>query len=262
MPAHDQPHHDDPHPDDPHPEDPHPDGRDPYVTVARVRTDFPSKFGVPRQSGLVPELEARVVFEPQFRHVDAVRGLEGFSHLWLVWEFSLSVRPGWTPTVRPPRLRGERLGVFATRSPFRPNPIGLSSVRLERIEFDGPDAPVLVVRGADLVDGTPVLDIKPYIPTDQHPDATSGFVAEHPEPEIRVDVDDVLLARVPASQRAALLGVLARDPRPTHLHDPDRVYGLPFAGLDVRFRFDGTLVQVLDITPLHPDADAPWPGYR
>lgn len=247
---------------DARPHDPHPAQRATPVTIARVHTDFPSKFGVPRQSGLVPELEARVVFEPEFRSMDAVRGIEGFSHLWLVWEFSLSVRPGWTPTVRPPRLRGQRLGVFATRSPFRPNPIGLSSVELVRVDLECDDAPVLVVRGADLVDQTPVLDIKPYVPTDQHPDARFGFVAENPEPEISVEVSEDLLARVPEHLRAALLGVLARDPRPTHLHDPERVYGLPFAGLDVRFRFDGRVLQVLDIAPLTPDADASWPGYR
>lgn len=238
------------------------DERAPYRTIARVHTDFPSKFGVPRQSGLVPELEARVVFETEFRSLDAVRGLDGFSHLWLLWEFSLSVRQDWSPTVRPPRLRGERVGVFATRSPFRPNPIGLSSVELVRIETDGPLAPVLVVRGADLVDGTPLLDIKPYIPFDAHPDARGGFVDEHPEPDIEVVVPDELLARVPMQHRAALVGVLARDPRPTHLHDPDRVFGLPFAGLDVRFRFDGLRLEVVDITPLAPEQDAPWPGYR
>ena len=236
--------------------------RAPYRTVATIRTDFPSKFGVPRQAGLVPELLARVVFEHDFRNPDAVRGLDGFSHLWLVWEFSLSLRADWSPTVRPPRLRGERVGVFATRSPFRPNPIGLSSVRLERIDMDEELGPVLVVSGADLVDGTPILDIKPYIPFDQHPDATSGFIDEHPKPDIDVHIDEDLLARVPAEHRDALLGVLARDPRPVHLHDGSRVFGLPFAGMDVRFRFDGLVVEVLDVQPLDPDADSRWPGYR
>lgn len=236
--------------------------RAPYRTIATVRTGFPSKFGVPRQAGMVPELLARVVFEPDFRNPDAVRGLDGFSHLWLVWEFSLSLRDDWSPTVRPPRLRGERLGVFATRSPFRPNPIGLSSVRLERIEHDDELGPVLVVTGADLVDGTPVLDVKPYIPLDAHPEATSGFIGSHPEPEVTVVVPDELLARVPAEHRQALLGVLAHDPRPVHLHDATRVFGLPFAGLDVRFRFDGTTLEVVDVQPLSPDADNPWPGYR
>lgn len=236
--------------------------RGPYVTVARVRSDFPSKFGVPRQAGMVPALESRVVFEHEFRSPDAVRGLEGFSHLWLLWEFNLSKRRTWSPTVRPPRLRGRRLGVFATRSPFRPNPIGLSSVELVRVELDGPEAPVLVVRGADLVDGTPVLDIKPYIPLDAHADATSGFIGECPEPEVTVVVTDELMDRVPEELREALLGVLAHDPRPVHLDDPDRVFGLPFAGLDVRFRFDGCLLVVVDVQPLTSDPAAEWPGYR
>lgn len=235
--------------------------REPYRTIARVRTDFPSKFGVPRQAGMVPELTARVVLEPDFRDPAWIRGIEGFSHLWLVWEFSLSTG-AHSSTVRPPRLRGARMGVFATRAPLRPNPIGLSSVRLERVEGYGPEAPVLVVSGADLVDGTPVLDIKPYIPLDCHPDATSGFIGEHPEPEIQVVVTDEQLAAVPQQHRAALLGVLRADPRPTQLHNPERVYGLPFAGLDVRFRFDGRLLTVVSIGPLDPRADARWPGYR
>ncbi|MEL4359015.1 MULTISPECIES: tRNA (N6-threonylcarbamoyladenosine(37)-N6)-methyltransferase TrmO [unclassified Luteococcus] len=238
--------------------------RPPYRTIARVHTDFPSKFGVPRQSGLVPDLLARVVFEPEFRSLDAVRGIDGFSHLWLVWEFDKSVSGrDWSPTVRPPRLGGQdRLGVFATRSPFRPNPIGLSSVRLLSVETDGQDAPVLVVGGADLVDGTPVLDVKPYIPYDMHPDATSGFIETHPEAWFSVDFPEELLQRVPTDRREALLGVLAHDPRPRFLDDPGRVFGLPFAGLDVRFRLDGPTVRVVDVQPLRPDAGAAWPGYR
>lgn len=249
------------------------DQRRPAVTIARIHSDFPSKFGVPRQSGLVPELQARIVFEPDYRVVDAVRGIEGFSHLWLVFEFDKSVRTTWSPTVRPPRLGGhERLGVFATRSPFRPNPIGLSSVELLRVEPDTPEGPVLVVGGADLVDGTPILDIKPYIATDMHAGARTGFVAQNPEAPFVVELPDGLLARVPADHREALLGVLSRDPRPRHLHDPSRVYGLPFAGLDVRFSVDDTTVRVLDVTPLgqpstNPEAlaqdrSARWPGYR
>ncbi|MGO4956971.1 tRNA (N6-threonylcarbamoyladenosine(37)-N6)-methyltransferase TrmO [Luteococcus sp. Sow4_B9] len=236
-----------------------------YRTIARIRSDFPSKFGVPRQSGLVPELLARVVFEPAFRSVDAVRGIDGFSHLWLLWEFDKSISSGrdWSPTVRPPRLGGhDRLGVFATRSPFRPNPIGLSSVRLVRVESDGDDAPALVVSGADLVDGTPLLDVKPYIPYDVHPEATSGFIGENPETWYAVDIPDELLARVPEGKREALLGVLAHDPRPRFMDDPGRVFGLPFAGLDVRFRIDATTVHVVDVQPLDPDAAAAWPGYR
>lgn len=238
--------------------------RDPYRTIARIRTDFPSKFGVPRQSGMVPQLLARVVFEPAFRSLDAVRGIEGFSHLWLVWEFDKSVSGrAWSPTVRPPRLGGtQRLGVFATRSPFRPNPIGLSSVSLEAVELDGPEAPVLVVGGADLVDGTPILDIKPYIPLDSHPGARAGFVGAHPEDGYRVEVCEELLARVPEGHREALLGVLTQDPRPRHLHDPERVFGLPFAGMDVRFTIDETTVRVVDVLPLVTDPDSPWPGYR
>lgn len=235
--------------------------RRPYRTVARVRTDFPSKFGVPRQAGMVPELLARVVLEPDLRAPAWIRGIEGFSHLWLVWEFSLSTGAP-SSTVRPPRLRGSRMGVFATRAPLRPNPIGLSSVRLEAVELDCPDGPVLLVSGVDLVDGTPVLDIKPYIPLDCHPDATSGFIGEHPEPEIHVEISDELLVVVPPRHREALLGVLRADPRPTQMHNPGRVYGLPFAGLDVRFRFDGSTVEVVAITPLQPDAQAEWPGYR
>lgn len=232
-----------------------------YRTVATIRSDFASKFGVPRQAGMVPELEAGVVFEPEFRNPDAVRGLAGFSHLWLIWEFDLTTASS-SSLVRPPRLRGQRLGVFATRAPVRPNPIGLSSVRLERVEQDGPEAPVLVVRGADLVDGTPILDIKPYIPLDCHPEATGGFIETHPEPEITVDISDEQLAAVPADRREALLGVLRSDPRPVVLHNPDRVYGLPFAGLDVRFRFDGTVVRVQSISPLDPSNAPDWPGYR
>lgn len=239
--------------------------RPPYATVARIRTDFPSKFGVPRQAGLVPELLARVVFEPAYRSLDAVRGIDGFSHLWLIWEFdkSVSARRDWSPTVRPPRLGGqERLGVFATRSPFRPNPIGLSSVRLEAVDVDGDQAPVLVVSGADLVDGTPILDVKPYIPYDAHPDATSGFIETNPEGWYAVHFPDELLARVPEAKRAALLGVLSRDPRPRFLDDPQRIFGLPFAELDVRFTIDASTVRVVDVRPLAPDADAAWPGYR
>lgn len=236
--------------------------REPYRTVARIQSDFPSKFGVPRQSGLVPELTARIVFEPEFRTADAVRGLGGFSHIWLIWEFDKSTSRRWMPTVRPPRLRGQRLGLWATRAPIRPNPIGLSSVELLDIETDSPEAPALIVGGADLVDGTPILDIKPYVPGDCHPNARTGFVGENPEPDITVSISDDLLAQVPPERRQALLGVLARDPRPAHMHDPDRVFGLPFAGLDVRFSFDGETVLVHSVAPLTPDSASAWPGYR
>lgn len=232
--------------------------------IAHVRSDFPSKFGVPRQSGMVPQLVSRVVFEPEFRSVDAVRGIQGFSHLWLVWVFDKSVSGrAWSPTVRPPRLGGqERLGVFATRSPFRPNPIGLSSVELLDVKHDGDEAPVLVVGGADLVDGTPVLDVKPWIATDGHPGARTGFVAENPERPFTVEVSDELLAPLDAQQRASLLGVLCSDPRPRHMDDPSRVFGLPFGGWDVRFSVADRTVRVHSIAPLQPDDQTAWPGYR
>ena len=212
--------------------------------IAHIRSQFPTKFGVPRQAGLVGELRARVVFEPPYRAPDALRGIEGFSHLWLIWEFSENKRAGWSPTVRPPRLGGnQRMGVFATRSPFRPNPIGLSCVRLEGVELSTPDGPVLTVSGADLVDGTPILDIKPYVPyADCHPEAAGGFAGEAPAGRLAVDFPPDLLARVRPDSRDALIGVLAQDPRPSYQNDPGRVYGFGFAGLEVRFRVgDGVL---------------------
>ncbi|MBQ9521729.1 MAG: tRNA (N6-threonylcarbamoyladenosine(37)-N6)-methyltransferase TrmO [Oscillospiraceae bacterium] len=212
--------------------------------IAHIESAFPTKFGVPRQSGLVPDLRARIVFEPPFRNPDALRGLDGFSHLWLIWVFDRAARDTWSPTVRPPRLGGnQRVGVFATRSPFRPNPVGLSSVELERIDGD-----ILYVRGADLVDGTPILDIKPYLPyTDAHPDASGGFAAEPPRPALSVDIPPSLLQCVPEQDRAALAAVLAQDPRPRYQHDPQRLYGFGFAGLEVRFRVSGTRLEVVDI---------------
>ena len=219
--------------------------------IARIRCPFASKFGIPRQSGLVNDLRARIVFEPPYRNPDALRGLDGFSHLWLIWAFDRSARPGWSPTVRPPRLGGNRrMGVFATRSPFRPNPIGLSSVLLERVEYDSPDGSVLHVRGADLADGTPVLDIKPYLPyTDAHPDAVGGFADTPPDATLHVDIPASLLARVPDVHRGALAGILAQDPRPRYQDDPGRVYGFGFAGLEIRFRVSGNHLTVTDIVP-------------
>ena len=216
--------------------------------IARIESDFPSKFGVPRQSGLVPELRARVVFEPAFRRPDALRGIEGFSHLWLIWRFSETAREDWTPTVRPPRLGGNtRVGVFATRSPFRPNPIGLSCVRLEGVEWDGADAPALLVSGADLMDGTPIYDIKPYLPyADAYPDARGGFAPSREE-TVAVEFPPELLARVPEERRAALTGVLAQDPRPRYQDDAARVYGMAFGGLDVRFRVVSGVLTVVDV---------------
>ncbi len=219
--------------------------------VAHIRTEFPGKFGVPRQAGLVPELRGRVVFTPPFRRPEALRGVEGFSHLWLIWEFSESKEAGWSPTVRPPRLGGnQRVGVFATRSPFRPNPIGLSCVKLEQVELSTPDGPVLFVSGADLVDGTPILDIKPYLPyADCHPEAVGGFAGQAPESCLRVDFPPALLERVPQGQRSALLAVLAQDPRPPYQRDPQRVYGFGFAGLEVRFTAGDGVLTVVEVEP-------------
>ena len=207
------------------------------TVVARIRSDFPTKFGIPRQSGLVEALKASVIFEPEYRNPDALRGLEGFSYLWLIWQFSAAVRDGWSPTVRPPRLGGNtRMGVFATRSPFRPNPIGLSSVRLDHIAYTDALGPVLHVRGADLVDGTPILDIKPYLPYgDCHPEAAGGFASEPARPTLEVEIPPALLDQLPPDRREALRDVLALDPRPRYQQDPDRVYGFLFAGQEVRF---------------------------
>ena len=213
--------------------------------IARIRSDFRTKFGVPRQSGLVEALRAEIVFEPEFRNPDALRGIEGFSHLWLVWQFSATVREDWSPTVRPPRLGGNvRMGVFATRSPFRPNPIGLSCVRLEGVE-QRTEGPVLIVSGADLMDGTPIYDIKPYLPyADCKADAAGGFAPQRAE-ELAVEFPPELLARVPEDKRAALTGVLAQDPRPHYQSDPARIYGMSFAGMEVRFHVaDGVLTVV------------------
>lgn len=217
--------------------------------IAHIQSDFATKFGVPRQSGLVDELRARIVFEPKYRNADAVRGLEDFSHIWLVWQFSRAVREDWSPTVRPPRLGGnKRIGVFATRSPFRPNALGLSSVRLERVELDGELGPVLHVAGADLMDGTPIYDIKPYIAyADAHSDATGGFVDTVARHTLIVDCPQQLLSCVPEEKRAALLGVLAQDPRPSYQDDPERVYAMGFAGLDVKFTVDGEYLTVCAI---------------
>lgn len=217
--------------------------------VARIRSDFPTKFGIPRQAGLVEALSATVVFEPEFRDPEALRGIEEFSHLWLIWEFSAAKRDSWSPTVRPPRLGGNtRMGVFATRSPFRPNPIGLSCVRLLGVEHTHDAGTVLHVAGADLMDGTPIFDIKPYIPyADCHPDATEGFTAPGQDYLLEVDIPQRLLARIPEDRREALKGVLAQDPRPSYQRDPERVYGFGFAGLEVRFTVRDGVLLVQDI---------------
>ncbi len=214
--------------------------------IARLHSDLPEKFGVPRQAGIVEALEGRIVFEPEYRNPDALRGIEGFSHLWLIWQFSRAVRSGFSPTVRPPRLGGnERVGVFASRSPFRPNSLGLSCVRLLRVEKDEKLGPVLVVGGADLVDGTPIFDIKPYVPyADCKPEALSGF-APDPGRTLTVDFLPGTEEQIPEEKRAALRGVLANDPRPRYQEDPERVYGLDFAGKNVKFRVQGETLTVI-----------------
>ncbi len=219
----------------------------PMKIIARVRSDFPSKFAIPRQSGLVEALRAAVVFEPEFRDPEALRGIEGFSHLWLIWQFSANADRGWSPTVRPPRLGGNaRLGVFATRSPFRPNPLGLSCVGLERVELHTPQGPVLRITGADLMDGTPVYDIKPYLPyADCRPEATGGFAAA-PDRTLEVVIPPQLLERIPEQLRDAAAGVLAQDPRPSYQHDPDRVYGFRFGPVDLRFTVKDGVLTVCD----------------
>ena len=217
--------------------------------IARIQSDFGSKFGVPRQSGLVNSLTARVVFEPEYRCPEALRGLDGYSHLWLIWQFSECVREKWSPTVRPPRLGGNtRMGVFATRSPFRPNAIGLSSVILEKMETDPVLGPVLLVRGADLMDGTPILDIKPYLPyTDSHPEALGGFALGPREPGLTVEIPSELMSRVPREKRQALVDVLAQDPRPGYQREDGRMYGVSFAGLNVRFSVKDGVLTVAEI---------------
>ena len=217
--------------------------------IAHIRSDFSTKFGIPRQSGLVDELTARIVFTPPFRNEAALRGLEGFSHLWIIWEFSKARREAWSPTVRPPRLGGnQRLGVFATRSPFRPNPIGLSCVRLVSIDLHTPEGPVLVVGGADLMDGTPIYDIKPYLPyADCHPEATGGFAEEKRHYALTVDFPAALEAQIDPAHRAALRGVLAHDPRPSYQSDPERMYGVAFAGKNVKFTVEDGVLTVRKI---------------
>jgi putative methyltransferase, YaeB/AF_0241 family len=215
--------------------------------IARIHNDFPTKFGLPRQSGLAPSLRSKIVFEPAFRIPEALRGLDGFSHIWLIWGFSES--EGWSPTVRPPRLGGNvRMGVFATRSPFRPNPIGLSSVRLEGIETDGENGLVLIVTGADLMDGTPIFDIKPYVTyADSIPQAKSGFVDEVEFGRLRVVFPEELRRNFSPEQADTLTQVLENDPRPRVQADADKVFGMPFAGHDVRFRVEGTVLTVVDV---------------
>ncbi len=225
------------------------DGRVSMEIIARIQTEFPTKFGVPRQSGLIDELEGRIVFESAFRNPDCVRGLEGFSHIWLIWGFSQARREGWSATVRPPRLGGNaRVGVFATRSPFRPNSIGLSSVRLLGIETDASQGPVLRVSGADLVNGTPIYDIKPYLAfTDSHPDAVGGFAEAAKDHALQVRFPDDLLSQVPETARKPLLAVLAQDPRPSYQDVPERRYGVRFGKQDIRFTVKDGILTVCEV---------------
>ena len=218
--------------------------------IAHIENDFPTKFGIPRQSGLVNSLRSRIVFAPEYRNPDAFRGLEDFSHVWLIWEFSQAVRQKWSPTVRPPRLGGNtRMGVFATRSPFRPNPVGLSAVQLEEVVLHGADAPYLVVSGADLMNGTPIYDIKPYLPhIDSHPDARGGFAVPAAEHRLKVVFPELWLEKVPEQLRDGLTEVLAQDPRPSYQHDPERVYGFGFARLEVKFTVDWDVLTVCGVT--------------
>ncbi len=220
--------------------------------IARMKSDFPSKFGIPRQSGLITELRSTIVFEPEFRNADALRGISDFSHLWIIWQFSEAVRTGWSPTVRPPRLGGNtRMGVFATRSPFRPNNLGLSSVRLLGVEQTAEFGTVLHVGGADLMDGTPIFDIKPYIPYgDCHPDATGGFTDAAGDFLLDVNFPEGLLQKLPEAKQAAAVQVLSHDPRPSYQKDPQRIYGLCFAGFDIRFRVTESVLTVLEVNKL------------
>ena len=220
--------------------------------IAKMRSDFPTKFGIPRQPQLVRELRSTIVFEREYRNPDALRGLDGFSHLWIIWQFSEAVRTGWSPTVRPPRLGGNaRMGVFATRSPFRPNNLGLSCVKLEGIEQTKDLGTVIHVSGADLMDGTPIFDIKPYIPyADAHPEAIGGFTDTAGEFLLEVEFPADLLSLLPESKRTAAVGVLSHDPRPSYQRKPGRIYGLPFAGFDIRFTVEGDKLTVCEVVPL------------
>ena len=217
--------------------------------IAKMRSDFASKFGIPRQSGLVEELRSTIVFEPGYRAPECLRGIEDFSHLWIIWQFSQAVEQGWSPTVRPPRLGGNsRMGVYATRSPFRPNHMGLSCVKLLGVEHTQQHGTVLHVGGADLMDGTPIFDIKPYIPySDSHPEASGGFTDHAGEFLLNVNFPEELLSKLPKNKQAAAIGVLTHDPRPSYQRNPDRIYGLNFAGFDIRFQVKESVLTVLEV---------------
>lgn len=217
--------------------------------IAYIHNDFPDKFGIPRQSGLAQSLKATLVFEPEYRHPEAFRGLEDYSHIWLIWGFSENAHAGWTPTVRPPRLGGNiRKGVFATRSPFRPNPIGLSSVKLDSIEITKEHGPVLHISGADLMNGTPVFDIKPYLPyVDSHPEATNGFAGSVKDYALHVECSDKLLNSIPKEKREPLIEVLSQDPRPSYQDNPERIYGMRFSEYEIKFQVDDFILKVISI---------------
>ena len=221
--------------------------------IARMKSDFPTKFGIPRQSGLVDALQSTIIFEPEYRNADALRGLEDFSHLWIIWQFSEAVRKEWSPTIRPPRLGGNtRMGVFATRSPFRPNSLGLSSVRILGLEHTVRYGTVIHVAGADLMDGTPIFDIKPYVPySDCHSDATGGFTDTAGDFILKVEITDELLNSIPQSKRDAVLGILSHDPRPSYQKDPERIYGISFGGMNIRFQVSEKTLKVIEILEEH-----------
>lgn len=221
-----------------------------FQPIAYIHSDFTSKFGIPRQSGLVESVHSQIIFEPAFRNPDALRGLEGYSHIWILWEFSESMEKEWSPTVRPPRLGGnKRMGVFATRSPFRPNPIGLSSVKIVGIELDTPKGPVIHVSGADILDGTPIYDIKPYLPyTDSHPDAVGGFAFKPGEGAVKVNISEEMLAKIPEFFRESTIELLEEDPRPGYQDDPDRIYHMEYAGFEVHFTVKDGILTVTDVT--------------
>lgn len=231
-----------------------------FKVVAKIRSDFPDKFGIPRQSGLLKKMKSSIVFEPEFRVADALRGLEGFSHLWILWIFSENVRPDengnnrWSPTVRPPRLGGnKRLGVFATRSSFRPNPVAMSCVKIEEVRLDGPEGPEIIVSGADLMDGTPIVDIKPYLPyADSVPDALGGFAEAVRKRQVQVEFPEALqrATALSAEKLETLTEILAQDPRPAYQNDPERVYGFKFAGFDVKFKVQDEVLTVIDLIQL------------
>lgn len=221
-------------------------------TIAYIKTDFPEKFGIPRQSGLVESTKAKIIFTPEYRNPDALRGLEQYTHIWLIWQFSEAVRDAWSPTVRPPRLGGNtRMGVFATRSPFRPNPLGLSCVKIEEIVHDNKDGDVIIVSGADLMDNTPIYDIKPYLPyVDCRPEASDGFALAQKDGVLEVRFPDEQLALFPDEKRQGLIDTLAQDPRPQYQNSPERVYTMSYAGFDVGFTVDGNLLTICSVKPL------------